>query len=173
MSGRYEKEVNLERKIKNRLCNAPAIINEYYYSLIGAGKSYDTAYRYINNVLSFIEFTFKDGLDDEFYLKIKPVHINKYISSLRTKNVNGNAERTSDSFRGVQWSALNSFFQFLVPDYISSNPVTNTTRPKNKDNPKVTYLTPDEIAGILHNAEMNAQDKFKNREIEKHYDMLR
>lgn len=165
MSGRIEKEIALERKIKNRLDGAPSILVEYYYSLIGSGKSYDTAYRYINYILSFINFTFGDKYDEKFYSKVKSIHINKYITSLRTKNVNGKVGRTSDSIRGVQWSALNSFFQFLIPDYITTNPVANTTRPKIKDNPKVTYLTPEEIAGIMHNVETNAQKKLKNRDL--------
>lgn len=165
MSGRYEKEMQLEKKIENRLVNMPTIIKEYYYSLIGAGKSYDTAYRYINYIISFFEFTFNGNMDEQFYLKVKPVHINKYIASLRTKEVNGKTERTSDSHRSVHWSALNSFFQFLTPDYIDSNPVASTNRPKMKDNPKVTFLTPDEIAGIMRNVEMNGQDKLKNRDL--------
>lgn len=165
MSGRLEKENNLKRKIENRLANAPSIVEEYYYSLVGSGKSYDTAYRYINYVISFINFTFKDNSSEEFYLKVKPLHINKYIASLRNKQVNGKAERTSDSIRAVQWSALNSFFQFLVPDYISNNPVENTVRPKMKDNPKVTYLTPEEIAKVMTNIENNAQKRFKNRDL--------
>lgn len=165
MSGRLEKENNLKRKIENRLANTPSIVEEYYYSLVGSGKSYDTAYRYINYVISFINFTFKDNSNEEFYLKVKPLHINKYIASLRNKQVNGKAERTSDSIRAVQWSALNSFFQFLVPDYISSNPVENTVRPKMKDNPKVTYLTPEEIAKVMANIENNAQKRFKNRDL--------
>ena len=165
MSGRYEKEMQLEKKIENRLVNMPTIIKEYYYSLIGAGKSYDTVYRYINYIISFFEFTFNGNMDEQFYLKVKPVHINKYIASLRTKEVNGKTERTSDSHRSVHWSALNSFFQFLTPDYIDSNPVASTNRPKMKDNPKVTFLTPDEIAGIMRNVEMNGQHKLKNRDL--------
>lgn len=173
MSGRQEKELNLERRIKNRLLDAPSIMNEYYYSLIGSGKTYDTAYSYINYVLSFMNFWYKDGEKyfnhkyniEEFYKYIKPIDINKYITSLRTKNINGKTERTSDSIRSVQWSALNTFFQFLTPNYISTNPVANTQRPKNKDNPKVTYLTPKEIAKILDNVEKNAPDKFKNRDL--------
>lgn len=165
MSGKYEKEINLEKKIKNRLKIAPSIVGEYYYSLIGSGKSYDTAYRYINYVIAFLNFTFKGNVSEEFYLNVKPLHINKYISSLRTKEVNGRTERTSDSIRSVQWSALNSFFQFLVPDYLDSNPVTNTNRPKMKDNPKVTYLTTDEISKLMKNIKINAQDRFKNRDL--------
>lgn len=165
MSGRYEKEMQLENKIKNRLNNEPQILSEYYYSLISSGKSYDTAYKYINYIISFIKFTFKEKCKEDFYLNVKTSHINKYIASLRIKNVNGELERTSDSIRSVQWSALNSFFKFLVPDYISVNPVDNTKRPKMKDNPKVTYLTTDEISKMLHNVSVMAQDKFKNRDL--------
>lgn len=165
MSGRHEKEMRTEEKIKNRLKGAPAIMEEYYYSLIGSGKSYETAYRYINNVLLFLEFTFKDKCNDEFYLNVKPVHINKYIASIRTKQVNGKNERASDSIRSVRWSALNSFFQFLVPDYINSNPVMNTQRPKMKDNPKVTFLTPVEIADIMENVQKYAPKPLLNRDL--------
>ena len=165
MSGRYEKEMKLEDRIKNRLVDMPPIVGEYYYSLIGSGKSYDTAYRYINYIISFLAFTFKGNYSEEFYLNVKPLHINRYIASLRTKEVNGVTERTSDSIRGVHWSALNSFFQFLVPDYISSNPVDSTKRPKVKDNPKVTYLTPEEIGKVMHNVERKSQDRFKNRDL--------
>lgn len=165
MSGKYEKEIQLEKKIQNRLIGTPKILTEYYYSLIGSGKSYDTAYRYINYIIAFMNFTFKGKYNEQFYVNVKPLHINKYITSLRTKEVNGKTERTSDSIRSVQWSALNSFFQFLVPDYIETNPVTSTQRPKNKDNPKITYLTPDEISGVLRNVEKMAQERFKNRDL--------
>ena len=165
MSGRYEKEQELEKRIESRLQDAPPILTEYYYYLTGSGKSYTTMYRYINYILMFLQFTFKDKCDDKFYLKVKPSHINKYIASLRTKEVNGSTERTSDSIRSVQWSALKSFFQFLVPDYISSNPVDSTQRPKMKDNPKVTYLTSEEINNLLNNVSKTAQERHKNRDL--------
>lgn len=165
MSGKYEKEVKLEQMIKNRLDGVPSIIGEYYYSLISSGKSYETAYKYIGYLISFLNFTFKGKCEEKFYEKVKPLHINKYIASLRMKDVNGKMERSSDSFRTVNWSALNSFFQFLIPDYLDSNPVESTQRPKLKDNPKVTYLTPEEISKIMNNVENTAQDRFKNRDM--------
>ena len=165
MSGRLEKETSFERKIENRLQDKPSVLKEYYYSLIGAGKSYNTAYKYISYVINFMDYTFSGYADENFYIKVKPMHINKYIASLRIKEVNGKTERTSDSIRSVQWSALNSFFQFLIPDYIDINPVSNTQRPKMKDNPKVTYLTTEEISRLLHNVEETAQDKFRNRDL--------
>lgn len=165
MSGRYEKEMSLKCLIENRLKNSPAVIEEYYCSLVGSGKSFDTTYRYINYILSFIDFTFGMNVDEEFYLRVKPIHINKYIASLRMKQVNGQTKKTSDSIRGVHWSALNSFFQFLVPEYLNDNPVEKTKRPKNKDNPQVTFLSPEEISKLMHNVEENAQEKFKNRDL--------
>lgn len=165
MSGRHEKEVQLQAKIKKRLNEVPSVVEEYYYSLIGSGKSFETSYRYINHIISFLNFTFKDKHPEDFYVKIRPIHINKYIASLRTKEVNGKTERTSDSLKSVQWSALNSFFQFLVPEYIAVNPVTNTNRPKMKDKPSVTYLTSEEVSNMLQNVENTATDKFKNRDL--------
>lgn len=165
MSGRFEKEKQLEKRIETNLEDRPEILKEYYYHLISSGKTYTTTYRYINYLLSFLDFTFKNECGEEFYKKIKTSHINKYIASLRTKEVDGKQVRTSDSIRSVQWSALNAFFQFLVPEHIDSNPVDGTQRPKMKDNPKVTFLTKEEIAGLLKNVEDNAQDRLKNRDL--------
>lgn len=165
MSGRYEQETKFDKMIKENLKNMPSILTEYYYNLIGSGKSYTTTYRYINSIISFLDFTFEGKYGEDFYLKVKPVHINKYITSLRTKNVLGKEERTSDSFRSVKWTALNSFFQFLVPDYISTNPVASTNKPKVKDKPQVTYLTSDEVSKVLKNIEENSPKQLKNRDL--------
>ena len=167
MSGRYEKDMKFENKTKNRLQGEPEILMEYYYSLVGAGKSYTTAYNYICYVINFLRFAFNEEYKDDnaFYKKVKPVNINKYISSLRTVNRNGEVKNTSDSIRTVQWSALNSFFQFLVPEYLDTNPVASTQRPKMKDKPNVTYLTNKEITKLLRYVENNANEKLKNRDL--------
>lgn len=165
MSGKYEKEKKYENRINEKLKDVPSIITEYYYSLIGSGKSYATTYNYINYIASFLDFTFKEKCREDFYLSVKPTHINKYIASLRTKEVKGKVERTSDSIKTVQWSALNSFFQFLVPDYIQNNPVASTNRPKMKDNPQVTYLEPEEISKMLNNVYIKASYRMKNRDL--------
>lgn len=165
MSGKHEKELKFENRINENLKDAPSILTDYYYSLIGSGKSYATTYNYINYLLSFIKFTFGDKYSEDFYLKVKPVQINKYISSLRTKTINGKVERTSDSMKTVQWSALNTFFQFLIPEHLTSNPVANTNRPKMKDNPHVTYLEPTEITKMLENVNNKSNDKMKNRDL--------
>lgn len=165
MSGKYEKEIKIDNLVKKMLQPMPSILNDYYYSLIGSGKSYVTAKAYIWNVIQFIQFTFGDKCAEDFYLNVNANHINKYIASLRTKKVNGKTERTSDSHKTQNWSSLNSFFQFLVPNYIAKNPVAETNRPKMRDNPNVTYLTVDEITNVLENIEKIANPRMKNRDL--------
>lgn len=165
MSGRYEKDMAFENKTKLKLQNEPAILTEYYYSLIGSGKSYATVYNYICYIINFLNFINHKKHKEDFYTSVKPVNINKYIASLRTKTVNGEIKKTSDSIRTLHWSALNSFFQFLIPEYININPVSFTKRPQMKDNPNVTYLNQDEITLILKNVEDNAKERFKNRDL--------
>lgn len=165
MSGRYEKEMQIDKQVKMKLQDMPSVLTDYYYSILGSGKSYSTAQSYIENVIQFIKYTFRDECPEEFYKKIKSTHINRYISSLRVKVVGGKTLRTSDSNRTVKWSSLNSFFQFLVPDYISENPVASTQRPRMKDNPEVTYLTKEEIALILKNVEKKAPKNILNRDL--------
>lgn len=165
MNGRYEKEKRFDNRTKEKLNNLPEVVSEYYYSLIGSGSSFTTIDNYINYIQAFLKFTFPNGYKENFYEKIRPLHINKYISSLRMREVDGKAERMSDSIRAVQWSALNSFFKFLVPEYLKDNPVANTQRPKIKDNPNVTYLTQEEVQGIYTNVEKIAREKDKNRDL--------
>ena len=165
MSGRYEKEKKFEDRITEKLKSSPSIMTDYYYHLTGAGRSPMTSYNYLMNVMSFVEFTYKNNIPDDFYKDVKAVHINKYIASLRTRDINGKTERTSDSFRAVQWSSLNSFFQFLIPEYIKENPVAYTSRPKMKDKPSVTYLTSEEITALLRHVEFNANDRLVNRDL--------
>lgn len=157
--------MRLEAQILRIIGGMPPILSDYYYGLIGSGKSYQTAKNYIENVVKFIKFTFKEPYKNDFYLNVTSGHINRYISSLRTKTINGKVERTSDSHKTTNWSALNSFFQFLVPEYLSKNPVANTERPKMNDNPNVTYLSPEEISRFLCNVEERATTKLVNRDL--------
>ena len=165
MSGRYEKEDRIDNAVRNMLQTMPSILTDYYDSLIGSGKSYVTARAYVWNVIQFIKFVFDDECSEDFYTQVNANHINKYITSLRTKTVNGKKERTSDSHKTQNWSSLNSFFQFLVPDYISVNPVLKTKRPKMKDNPNVTFLTEEEMAKIFDNVKEKANYRMRNRDL--------
>ena len=165
MSGRYEKDLRIDNAIKAKLTSLPEVVTEYYYSLLSDGKSYRTAAEYIDRVEKFIKFVFGEPYPSEFYTNVKPSHITRYISSLRTHTSGGKTKKLSDSYRTVCWSALNSFFQFLVPEYIQSNPVASTNRPKMRDNPEVTFLTEEEIALVLDNVKKKANTRMINRDL--------
>lgn len=165
MSGRYEKDTQIDNIVREKLDNMPSIMTDYYYSLISSGKSYRTAQTYLYRIECFIKFTFRKKCPEDFYLGIKVSHINKYISSLRMNTEGNKNKKISDSYKTVTWSALNSFFQFLVPDYIESNPVAHTQRPKMKDNPDVTFLTQEEIAKVLDNVKAKASERLVNRDL--------
>lgn len=165
MSGRYEREMQVDNKVKMQLNTMPEIITEYYYSLLSAGKSYNTAKEYICRIEKFIKYMYGTNCPEDFYLQVKSVDVNRYISSLRTMSAKREGQRISDSYRTVSWSALNSFFEFLVHDYIDKNPVANTTRPRMKDNPDVTFLTEEEVGAILDNVREKANHRMVNRDL--------
>lgn len=165
MSGRLEKEKQIDKQVMKKLDSMPSVLTDYYYSLIGSGKSYRTAKGYVYNILQFIKFTFGENIEEDFYSSVKATHINKYIASLRTKTVKGKTERTSDSHKTLHWSSLNSFFQFLVPDYISVNPVASTKRPQMKDNPNVTFLDSEEMSKMFENVKEKANPRMLNRDM--------
>lgn len=165
MSGRYEKEMQIDKQMQEKLKKASPVLTKYYYRLISSGKSYGTAKTYVENIISFMRYTFGNDCRDDFYTEITSGHIDRYMSSIRTRTKSGKTERTSDSYRTLKWSSLNSFFQFLTPDYIKTNPVANTQRPKMRDNPNVTFLDQNEIAKILNNVAETANERMRNRDL--------
>jgi integrase/recombinase XerC len=162
MGGRYEKEVKINSNVEEKLKRLPSVVSDYYYSLVSSGKSYITAQAYVYNIEKFLEAMFKTPYKEDFYVKVNTNHINRYMSSLRM-GVNG--KRMSGSYLTTKWSALNSFFDFLVPSYIAINPVAATKRPKQKDNPDVTFLNEKEISMIFDNVKDKANRRILNRDL--------
>lgn len=165
MSGRYEKDMLVDSKTQEKLAELPEIITEYYFTLIGEGKSYRTAREYIGRVEGFVNYKYNKNCPEDFYTEITSGDINRYMAAIRTKVVKGKKTRTSDSYRATAWSSLKSFFDFLVPEYIDKNPVRYTNRPKVNDSPDVTFLTEEEINIVLSNAESMSMPRLKNRDL--------
>lgn len=159
-AGRFEKDLKTEQKILSDMKNMPSILTDYYYSLIGEGKTYITAANYIYNVNFFVEKMFPRN-KESFYTNTTPNIINRYMAQLRT----GNGKRMSDSYLTTKWSALNSFFNFLVPEYLSTNPVSMTHRPRQRSTPQVNYLTEDEMQTMFDNVITMADYKYINRDL--------
>lgn len=165
-NGRLERETEAFRKIEAQLENLPEIFEEYYYALRSEKKSYRTIEEYLKNVRLFMTYMNNTKQKDNFYVDLKPVDINKYLITLETKVVKGEVKPTSSSYRASNWYALNSFFEFLVDNkYIDYNPVSKKSRPKNTDNPSVTYLSEAEIKKMMENIKADAKESMMNRDL--------
>ena len=165
MNGRLEKELKSNSKMKKKLEALPSIFTEFYYALEGEGKSYTTLVNYINHNVDFMNYVTDGKPSEDFYLNIKPVDVNRYMASLRHKEVNGQIIRTGDDIRAARWTSLKTFFEFLKGDYIDENPLDKTKRPKIKTEHNVTYLVRDEINEVLNQVRLNATEQKKSRDL--------
>ena len=165
-SGRLEKEDKLRNKIENRLSNLPQIFTEFYDDMRGDRKSFTTIDTYINYVVSFMNYVTDGNPEEEFYNKVTTSIIKKYLVSLQTRNEDGQTVRAGDDIQATRWSALNTFFVFLVNNnHIKENPMAKTKRPKIRTEHKVTYLTQEEIQEVFKNIKENAGAKLLNRDL--------
>lgn len=166
MNGRLEKEVKAKNKMEQRLAKLPLIFTEFYFYLDGSGKSYTTLNNYINHTVDFMNYVTKGNLINTFYLDVKSIHVNQYMSSIRIKDNNGDMIRMGDDIRAARWSSINSFFEFLCSnDYINENPVKKTKRPQIKTEHKITYLDEDEITQVLNKIKAEATSKKLSRDL--------
>lgn len=165
MNGRLEHEIKVEVKINNKLKNLPCIFTDFYYYL-KSGKSINSIIRYIGYVEDFMNYVTNGVKDNEFYKKVKVPTIRQYLSSLERKVVDGQIVRMGPEMQATRWSAINTFFKFLImDDYITENPMLKTQRPKTNVSHKITYLDPEEIEKVLKCIEDTANPRLKNREL--------
>lgn len=165
-NGRLEKELIEERKMEEKLKKLPEIFSEFYYSLRASKKSYTTISAYIRYVDNFMRFVADNGTSNDFYKTVTSSDIERYFISLETRDVNGKKMRTGSDIQATRWSALNTFFTWLVDkkEYLSKNPVDKVDRPKITAEHKVTYLTPEEIKKILDTVEQNPDRVTRERD---------
>ena len=157
MNGRLEKEIMAENKMKEKLSTLPEIFSEYYIYMRASKKTYTTINTYINYIIHFVKFIYKSNIPDDFYKNVKVSDIENYLISLEARNVNGQLVRTGSDIQCTRWSGINAFFEFLIKrNYITSNPVLKTTRPKNTTEHTVTYLTKSEIKKIMNQIDKNS-----------------
>lgn len=158
MNGRIEKELLAEKKMKDKLDNLPEIFSAFYNWMNARDRSYTTMNNYIRHTYEFMEFFTKGKKNDEFYLKVTDDDIERYMTSIRNKNV-------GDDIRAAKWSSLNTFFKFLSQKkYITNNPMLLTERPRLRTEHKVTYLTPEEISSIFTRIQEESRKMNKNRD---------
>lgn len=167
VNGRLEREIKELNKLNSKIIKLPKIIQDYYYYLEAADKSYSTIKNYINYVEDFMNYCTNSMYDEYFYKDISSSTINEYMSSIRYKtNQNGDIIKIGNGIRATRWSALNTFFIYLKSNQlIKNNPMEQTFRPSDKKDKQVTFLTEKEIKKCINNIYRNCDKKFINRNI--------
>ena len=134
----------------------PQIMSEYCTSMRANRKAYTTVGVYINNVLHFANFVYNGNIPENFYKNIDPADVESYMISLETRETKDGIKRTGDDILQARWSALNTFFEWLVQrGRIDKNPIKVVGRPKNNTEHKVTFLSKSEIAKLFKAVERN------------------
>lgn len=166
MNGRIEKENKASQAMEKKLADLPEIFTSFYNWMDAREKSYTTMNNYINHIVEFMVFFTKGKKDNKFYEKITDEHIEKYMTSIRRKHINGEYIEVGDDIRAAKWSSLNTFFKFLSQKkYITNNPMLLTERPKIKTKHTVTYMTQKEIESVFKRINEEARPMIKNRDL--------
>lgn len=165
MNGRVEKEDKAKLAMEKKLGELPEIFTAFYDWMDAREKSYTTMKNYINHIIEFKKFCDKRR-KNEFYENVTDDTIEKYMTSLRRKKVNGEDVEIGDDIRAAKWSSLNTFFKFLSQKkYITNNPMLLTERPRIRTKHTVTYMTPKEIESVYKRIFQESRPMMKNRDI--------
>lgn len=165
MNGWVEKNEKLKRRVEKHLLSLPLIFTEFYIDMQGDGKSYETINTYIGYVEDFMKYMTNGHTDHQFYLTVTTPQIKQYIINMSTQKVNGEIIKVSDDYQALRWSAINTFFKFLLMnEYITKNPMLKTKRPKINTEHSVTYLNKEEIAEVMKSININYTGKMLTRD---------
>ena len=165
MQGRLEKEKLARDKMEKKLEQLPRIFTLFYNWMDARDKSYTTMDNYINQVVEFMEFYTNNKRGEKFYEAVTDDDIERYMTWIRRKEVNGKVIEVGDGIRAVKWSSLNTFFKFLSQKkHITNNPMLLTERPKDKTQHDITYMTPKEIDSVFKRISKEARPIAKNRD---------
>lgn len=164
MNGRIEKEDRARQTMEKKLSKLPEIFSDFYDWMDAREKSYTTMKNYINHIIEFKDFCDKRK-KNEFYENVTDDTIEKYMSSIRRKTVNGERVEIGDDIRAAKWSSLNTFFKFLSrKKNLTNNPMLLTERPKIRTKHTVTYMTQAEIESVFRRIVKEARPMVKNRD---------
>lgn len=165
MSGKIEEENRLRNKIEEKLKTLPYIFYEFYNYMEAEQKSYATIKHYIEYVADFMNAV-APNKEKDFYTTVTVPQIREYLVSLRRRVENGKEIKNGEGIQAARWSAINTFYNFLVmDDYLDVNPMAKTKRPKDKKEKPVVYLEEEEINSIIERIKKESKPQFVNRDL--------
>ena len=132
------------------------LMENYSAEMHSRGKAKRTVDTYTQYITNFLHYIYGNDIPWDFYKNVNAYHINKYLHHEKDK---------SASHRALIWTALNSLFEFLYPEYITHNPLNSVERPSTDKTSDFEYFKPDEIIAILTKALNTPDYRFKNRDV--------
>ena len=164
MKGINESDRKIEHLIYEKLSNYPPIVTQYSEWLLTSTKTLNTIYTYIKAIAHFIDYRFGTTVPNDFYKQVGESDISIYMESLDAIN-NSQGDEASNSNKATKWSALNSFFQYLVPEHTDYNPFEHVSCPIVGKTKKTDFLTVNEVTILLNNVQQQNREKLKNRDL--------
>lgn len=142
MSGRLEKDMKIEKKIEQKLVDAPDVLRLYMLNMKNRDRTALSRWTYLGYLSDFTTYLTENKIN---FKDVKPMHIDNYIDCIR--HPNGLSGKTNGpSIINGRMSAINSFFEFLIEnEYMIKNPCRNFRPLKVEEKEKVVYMTPEEI----------------------------
>ena len=157
-AGRKEADEKIYKIVEQKCVSEPSIIAKFYRELRAQDKASNTIHEYVKAVILFSKEISCDN-NEEFYKSIDRDRINTFMLDLAGKNL-------TNSRRKSVWAALNSFFKFLVDmELVEKNPVDPRVKPKANDCPSVTYLSEEEVGGVISNIRALAKERELDRDL--------
>lgn len=164
MSKDYFKDRNFDcdKRTAKMLENLPSFCEDYIIS-IETHTSALTRLNYIRDITLFFDFCVKKvkfmkgkdisdiTIDD--VSTIEPVHIERYLSSIRHYEIDGKLYENNDRAKARKLSSIKSLFKFLFNrDLIPSDVSAKVSAPKIKLK-EIIRLDSEEVENVLSNAE--------------------
>ena len=177
MSGRLEKDKQIEEKIELMIKNEPQVIKGYSKSF--GSKTSNTKITYINHVIKFNEYltnNIKINMNNINDIKsLNYLHITSYMDYIKKyhspKGQSLNKEATTCA---TIFYAIKHFCKYLkLCRYIEYNPCDEVEVPKDNKTHKVVSLSPEEIniikkniaTGVGSHKARAKQKQWKNRDL--------
>lgn len=171
MNGRMKSELKLEEAIKTKLSGMPDYVRQWDMNMKASRRTAATRRDYVFKICNFLESIDSD-VSRVTVDMIDEEAVTSYYTSIQTKNVNGDASFTSDSYQQTVWSCLNNFLEYLKKrNLVSQNYMMLIQRPKNKDLERINehrvMLNKDDFKRILISVDdvMNLTRRNRDRAI--------
>ncbi len=176
MSGRAQREIAIENRIKEELVEWPDYLAGFYYSIAADTATTKEKYiKYVKNFLTFCAAYLKvERIEEEDLKNITRRMVGVYNDSLTNKKRNGvviGKNRPATVLAKI--CALSTFFEYLILEgLVDKNLFRSCTRPKNRDKDEIIYLNKEEVSlafqniagGVGSPLAKHRQEKWKNRD---------